>query len=112
MIPTSIPSPAISHLNLGLLQVHIFALCLLAGINLAILITGKRKEPAGHHRSSAVGINLGGCHSDSSDGASVMSSRVLAATFTLEATRGMPSIRKGGIAMVGAEPEFEMVGAS
>jgi len=60
MTPTYIPSPTISYFDLGPLQVHFYALCIIAGMVLAVVITGRRLQRAGYRRSAAIDIGLWG----------------------------------------------------
>lgn len=60
MTPLYIPSPTISYFDLGPVQVHFYALCIIAGMVLAVVITGRRLQHAGYRRSAAIDIGLWG----------------------------------------------------
>jgi prolipoprotein diacylglyceryl transferase len=60
MTPTFIPSPTISYFNLGPLQIHFYALWILTGIVLAVIISGRRLQRAVYQRSAAVDMALWG----------------------------------------------------
>ncbi len=54
-VVASIPSPSISYFDIGPLRIHFYALCIIAGIIVATLITNRRltkrgAEPLGRHR--------------------------------------------------------------
>lgn len=55
---TSIPSPSIQYFELGPLRVHIYALCILAGIALAAWITDARLTKRGAERGVVLDIIL------------------------------------------------------
>jgi len=55
---TSIPSPSISSFNLGPFQIHIYALCILAGIIFAIVIANHRLTKRGGESGVAIDIAL------------------------------------------------------
>lgn len=55
---TSIPSPDIQYFDLGPLRIHIYALCILAGIGLATLITDARLAKRGAERGVVLDIIL------------------------------------------------------
>lgn len=58
LIPTSIPSPDISYVELGPFRLHFYALFILAGIAFAVFISGRRLERVGHPRAAAIDIAL------------------------------------------------------
>lgn len=47
IVPMSIPSPEVSSFHIGIFQIHIYALCLLAGIVVARIVTGVRLTKRG-----------------------------------------------------------------
>jgi len=55
---TSIPSPSVSSFNLGPFQIHIYALCILAGIIFAIIIANHRLTKRGGESGVAIDIAL------------------------------------------------------
>jgi len=56
-LPGAIPSPTSGVWDLGPLPVRAYALCILAGIVVAVWITGRRLEDRGHPRAKAVDIS-------------------------------------------------------
>jgi prolipoprotein diacylglyceryl transferase len=58
MIPSFLPSPPISYFNIGPLQIHFYALWIIAGMVLAVTITGRRLQSAGYRRSAALDIGM------------------------------------------------------
>lgn len=58
MILASIPSPSISFIELGPFKVHFYALCILTGIVLAVLIADRRLVRWGHGSGLALDIAL------------------------------------------------------
>jgi prolipoprotein diacylglyceryl transferase len=55
-LPASIPSPTVGVLYLGPLPLRMYALCILAGIVLAIWLTGKRLVPRGGEPGQALDV--------------------------------------------------------
>ena len=60
----SIPSPPVSYIDLGPLRIHIYALCIIAGIIVAVLLTNcapdqARRRAVGRDRHLAVAVPLG-----------------------------------------------------
>ena len=54
----SIPSPEVSYLDLGPLRIHFYALCILTGIILALLLTESRLKTRGVERGVALDVSL------------------------------------------------------
>ncbi len=57
LLPASIPSPTSGVWHLGPFPIRAYALCILAGIVLAVWITGRRLVDRGHEREKAVDIS-------------------------------------------------------
>jgi prolipoprotein diacylglyceryl transferase len=57
-ILASIPSPTVSYFDLGPVRIHIYALCILTGIVLAILIANQRLTKRGGESGVAIDIAL------------------------------------------------------
>lgn len=57
-IPTLIPSPDISSLQLGPFQIRFYALAILAGIVLAVMITARRLRASGHPAGVVVDVAM------------------------------------------------------
>ncbi|MDF1480392.1 prolipoprotein diacylglyceryl transferase [Leifsonia sp. H3M29-4] len=57
-IPVSIPSPDISYIDLGPFRLHFYAVFILAGIVLAVLLTGRRIRAGGYQGGEAIDIAL------------------------------------------------------
>lgn len=57
-ILASIPSPTVSYFDLGPVRIHIYALCILTGIVLAILIANNRLTKRGGESGVAIDIAL------------------------------------------------------
>lgn len=55
---TSIPSPDISYLDLGIFRIHFYALCILAGIVLALLLTESRLKSRGGEPGLSLDVAL------------------------------------------------------
>ena len=58
MILASIPSPSISFIELGPFKIHFYALCILAGIILAVLIADRRLVRWGYQSGLALDVAL------------------------------------------------------
>ena len=56
-LPTAIPSPTTGVWHLGPFPIRAYALCILAGIVVAVWITGRRLVDRGHPREKAVDIS-------------------------------------------------------
>ena len=57
LLPAAIPSPSTGVWHLGPLPIRAYALCILAGIVLAVWITGRRLQDRGHPREKALDIS-------------------------------------------------------
>jgi prolipoprotein diacylglyceryl transferase len=57
VVPASIPSPTSGVWHLGPFPIRAYALCILAGIVVAVWITGRRLEDRGHPRSKAIDVS-------------------------------------------------------
>jgi prolipoprotein diacylglyceryltransferase len=57
-ILASIPSPTVSYFDLGPVRIHIYALCILTGIVLAIMIANQRLTKRGGESGVAIDIAL------------------------------------------------------
>jgi prolipoprotein diacylglyceryl transferase len=57
LLPAAIPSPATGVWHLGPLPIRAYALCILAGIILAVWMAGRRLEDRGHVREKALDIS-------------------------------------------------------
>ncbi len=57
-LPVSIPSPDISYIDLGPFRLHFYAVFILIGVVLAVLLTSRRLRAAGHQGSEAIDIAL------------------------------------------------------
>jgi prolipoprotein diacylglyceryl transferase len=55
---SAIPSPEVSYIELGPLRVHFYALCILAGIVLALILTESRLRARGAEAGVALDISL------------------------------------------------------
>ncbi len=58
ILPLSIPSPDISFLQIGPLRIYFYALCILLGIVLAAVWTGKRLEQRGGERGAVIDFTV------------------------------------------------------
>ena len=56
--PALIPSPGISFVQVGPFQIRFYALAILAGIVLAVLITGRRLRAVGHPAGVVVDVAM------------------------------------------------------
>ncbi len=56
VLPASIPSPTVGVIHLGPLPVRMYALCILAGIVVAVWLTGRRLEARGGERGQALDV--------------------------------------------------------
>ena len=56
LLPATIPSPTVGVLHLGPLPLRMYALCILAGIVLAIWLTGRRVAPRGYEAGQAMDV--------------------------------------------------------
>lgn len=57
-LPMSIPSPDISYIDLGPFRLHFYAVFILIGVVLAVLLTSRRLRAAGHQGNEAIDIAL------------------------------------------------------
>lgn len=55
---TSIPSPPVSYIELGPLRIHFYALCIIAGIIAAVLITNRRLTKRGAEKWVVIDIAI------------------------------------------------------
>ena len=55
---TSIPSPSVSYIDLGPLRIHFYALCIIAGIIVAVLLTNYRLTKRGAENWIVIDIAL------------------------------------------------------
>lgn len=53
-----IPSPAINSIDLGFIEIRFYALFILAGMAIAIIVMGRRLQRRGHSRDAALSIAL------------------------------------------------------
>ena len=58
VVPALIPSPGISFVQVGPFQIRFYALAILAGIVLAVLITGRRLRAVGHPAGVVVDVAM------------------------------------------------------
>src|SRR6478735_3471097 len=56
-LPAEIPSPSVGVWHLGPLPIRGYALCILAGIVVAVWLTQKRLEARGHRKGVAIDIS-------------------------------------------------------
>jgi len=57
-VPASIPSPPVSYIDLGPLRIHFYALCIIAGIIAAVLITNHRLTRRGAEKWVVIDIAI------------------------------------------------------
>lgn len=55
---SGIPSPAINSIDLGFVEIRFYALFILAGMAIAIVVMGRRLQRRGHRRDAALSIAL------------------------------------------------------
>ena len=58
LLPALIPSPDISYIQLGPLRIHFYALFILTGIVLAVVIAARRLQRAGHPRGAVLDVAM------------------------------------------------------
>ncbi len=58
ILPLSIPSPELQAFNIGPLQIHLYALCILTGIVLAAIWTGRRLTLRGGERGAVIDFTV------------------------------------------------------
>ncbi|MBN9152382.1 MULTISPECIES: prolipoprotein diacylglyceryl transferase [Microbacterium] len=58
LVPALIPSPEVSFLQIGPLQIRFYAMFILAGIGLAVAITARRLRAAGHAPGTVVDVAM------------------------------------------------------
>lgn len=58
LLPALIPSPDISYIQLGPLRIHFYALFILTGIVLAVVIAARRLQLAGHPRGAVLDVAM------------------------------------------------------
>ncbi|MBT1017702.1 prolipoprotein diacylglyceryl transferase [Canibacter sp. lx-72] len=58
MLLTSIPSPELQYFEVGPFRVHIYALCIIFGVIVAAIVTGKRLAKRGGERSAAIDLTV------------------------------------------------------
>ncbi len=58
LVSASIPSPSISYIDLGPLRIHFYALCIIAGIIVAVLLTNRRLVKRGVENWAVIDIAL------------------------------------------------------
>ncbi len=58
VLPALIPSPDISYIQLGPLRIHFYALFILTGIVLAVVIAARRLQRAGHPRGAVLDVAM------------------------------------------------------
>lgn len=58
VLPALIPSPDISYIQLGPLRIHFYALFILTGIVLAVVIAARRLQRAGHPRGVVLDVAM------------------------------------------------------
>jgi len=58
VLPLSIPSPEFQGFNIGPLQIHMYALCILAGILVAAIWTGRRLTARGGERGAVIDFTV------------------------------------------------------
>ncbi len=58
ILPMSIPSPSVSSFQIGPLTIHFYALCIVAGIVIAVLMTNSRLSRRGVERWAVIDIGI------------------------------------------------------
>ena len=90
-ISAAIPSPSVSSFQLGPLTIHFYALCILVGIIIAIVLTNRRLTSAASRTGRSSTSRPWPCRWPSSSPASITSSRTTPITSDPAATRGTRS---------------------